>query len=55
LHLLSHYLRKLDCVYDEFVQAVDQSYRIDRRLSLDISTPAGQGSWDQDQQQGHSA
>lgn len=40
LHLLSHYLDKLDSVYDEFVRAVDQSYRIDRRLSQDASTPA---------------
>jgi hypothetical protein len=40
LHLLSHYLDKLDSVYDEFVRAVDQSYRIDRRLSQDTSTPA---------------
>ena len=40
LHLLSHYLGKLDSVYDEFVRAVDQSYRIDRRLSQDTSTPA---------------
>ena len=39
LHLLSHYLDK-DSVYDEFVTAVDQSYRIDRRLSQDTSTPA---------------
>jgi hypothetical protein len=39
LHLLSHYLHKLDSVYDEFVRAVDQSYRIDRRLSQDTSTP----------------
>ena len=39
LHLLSHYLDKLDSV-DEFVRAVDQNYRIDRRLSQDTSTPA---------------
>jgi len=39
LRLLSHYLHKLDSVYDEFVQAVDQSYRIDRRLSQTPSLP----------------
>jgi hypothetical protein len=44
-HRLSHYLHKLDRVYDDFVQAVHPSCRIDRQLSLDISTPAGQGSW----------
>lgn len=30
LHRLSHYPRKLDRVSDEFVEAVDPSYRIDR-------------------------
>ena len=55
LHRLSHYPRKLDRVYDEFLQAVDPSCRIDRRLSLAISTPAGQGRWAQDQPQSHAA
>ena len=30
LHLLPHYPRKLDRVYDGFVEAVDPGYRIDR-------------------------
>ena len=30
LHRLSHYPRTLDRVYDEFVEAVDPGYRIDR-------------------------
>jgi hypothetical protein len=36
---ISHYPRKLDRVYDEFVKAVDPGYRIDRRLSLAIPLP----------------
>jgi hypothetical protein len=40
LHLVSHYLDKLDSVPDEFVRAVEESYRIDRRLSQDTPTPA---------------
>ena len=50
---IPHYPGKLDRVADEFVLAVDHSYRIDRRLSLGISSVAVQGRRAQSKQQGH--
>jgi hypothetical protein len=54
-HRLPPYPRNLDSASDEFVQAVRNSYWIDRRLPLGNTTVADQGYRVQANQQEHPA